>query len=195
MRSRRRATRRIACRAHVASARSGCAAVLVPDAARALAAHHAGAHRRVGHALACRTARQSVGDAMPAMMSPQRHSLRQRRTARSPRATRRSMREAAPRVDVRPLVAQAQVAVGHVGDAAPAPADRLGTRARAASCAAQVALARDAAREHVHDRGAAVAHQLDQLHQPGEDVERLEARDHDRAAGGARRTARTRPSR
>ncbi len=66
---------------------------------------------------------QSWGDAMPAMMSPHRHWATSFGGASVPQ--RRDVDvEAAPGVEVGPLVAQAQVAVRHVGDAAPPAADR-----------------------------------------------------------------------
>ena len=88
-------------------------------------------------------------------------------------------REAPARVDVRPLVAQPQVAVRDVRDAAPAAADRA-EDAPELLLRAQVALARDAAREHVDDPRRPVADELHQAREAGEDVERLEARDDDR---------------
>ena len=77
---------------------------------------------------------------------------------------------------MREFLPQAQVAVGDVRDAAPAAADRLEyppeLLLRARGC-----LPRHAARVHVDDLRRAVAHQLDQPHQRGEDVERLESGD------------------
>ena len=83
---------------------------------------HARADRVVRHAFLAE--QRAVGrDAMPAMMSPQMHCRDERRRRVVPQR-REIDREAPARVDARPLVAQAQVAVGDVRDAAPAPADR-----------------------------------------------------------------------
>ena len=66
---------------------------------------------------------QSVGDGDAGHDVAADALLRQRRRRVVPQ--RRDVdAEAPPRVHVRPLVAQAQVAVGHVGDAAPAAAHR-----------------------------------------------------------------------
>jgi hypothetical protein len=89
--------------------------------------------------------------------------------------------EPPPRVPSRVGVAQPQVAVGHVRDAAPAAAHRLEHlpqhRLRRA-----VAVLVDAARVGVVDAGVAVDDQLDQPHQAGQHVERLEPRHHHRHA-------------
>ena len=118
---------------------------------------------------------QPLGDAMPAMMSPQMHSwvsvdgawFHRRRT---------SMLEFLARVDVRELVAQPQIAVGHVGDAAPLAAHRP-EHVPQLLLRVAIAVGGHAAREHVDDARASVPHQLDQLHQRRQDVERLESGD------------------
>src|SRR4051794_38665316 len=153
------------------------AAVLVPDPTRAFAADHAGADRCVWDAGVAeqraigwrRNARHDVpADALP--------DERRRRAAPERRGVDR---ELTPCINGGPFVTQAQVAVRHVRDAAPAAADRpedvpeLPLRVR-------VAVAADAAREHVDDGALAAADHLDELDQRRKDVERLKSRDDDR---------------
>ena len=117
---------------HVGSSQVGNAAVLVPDPAGAFAADHARADRRVGHALVAEqravVRRRDAGHDVAADAL-----ARQRRTARRPTATATSMREAPARVDVRPLVAQPQVAVRARARCRASGRRSAGTRARAAA--------------------------------------------------------------
>ena len=151
-------------------------AVLMPDLARALGGHHARADRRVGHAfLAEELAVRRRGDARHDVAADAVGRERGRRVVPERGEVDR---EAPARVEVRPLVAQPQVAVRDVRDAAPAAADRP-KDAPELLLRAEVAFLRHAAREHVDDGGLPVAHELDQARETGEDVERLEAGDDD----------------
>src|SRR3954447_17671182 len=130
------------------------AAVLVPDPTRAFAADHAGADRRVGDAgVAEKRAigwRRDAGHDAAADAPPHE---RRRRVAPERRGVDRELTAC---INGGPFVAQAQVAVRHVRDAAPAAADwpkdlpELPLRVR-------VAVAADAAREHVDDGALAAA--------------------------------------
>ena len=73
--------------------------------------------------------------------------------------------------------AQREVAVRHDGDAAPAPARVGSNTSHSASCARRLPRPGDAAGIHVGDRRRAVAHEFEQPHEPGQDVERFEPGD------------------
>ena len=121
---------------------------------------------------------QSVGDAMPAMMSPQMHcrasvdgapsqsaatSIAKRRRASTCAHSSRSRR----------------LPFGTCAMPRQRPPIGWNTR-QSCSCALRLPSARDAARKHVDDRRRAVADQLDQPDERRQDVERLEAGDDDR---------------
>ena len=173
----------------------GMAAVLVPDPARALAAAPCTRRPARRARTPCRRAGSRCGDAMPAMMSPQMHCCDERAAARSPRARARSIVEAAARVDVRELVAQAQVAVRHVRDAAPAAARRAGTPARAAPARARCPRASRSAGTCSRPRRVPSRDQLDQRARGRRGCRAARSRRRRPACRGARRTARRRPSR
>src|SRR5271157_5456466 len=129
-------------------------AVLMPDPAGALAADHARANGIIGHAfLAEQPTGRRRGDA--------RHDVAA--DAALCEARRRIVPETAhvdfespARVEARPFIAQAQVAVGNVRDSAPSPAHRPKHLPQHLLRAA-VAFTRDASRIHVRNFGPAVA--------------------------------------
>src|ERR1043166_367785 len=153
--------------------------VLIPDFAGPLIGNHTGADRRVRRALLAEE-RTLRGRCYAGHDVSADTALGEDRRGKIPEPAHID-REALPGIDLGELVAQPEIPVGHMGDAAPVPAD--GTKHLPELCLG-VAIARGghAARIHVDHSGRSIADQLDQLDQAGENVERLEARDAPRNA-------------
>ena len=168
-------------------------AVLVPDPAGALAAHHARAHRRVGHALLAEqravVGRRDAGHDVAADAV-----LRAAPAARASHSALEVDREPAPRVE-RARTRRAGAGCRWGRGRCRASAARGSEHRATAAPAPAVALAGHAAREAVHHLAAPVADQLDELDQPGQDVERLEAGDHHRNPVALDERLEDRPSR
>src|SRR5512134_2979031 len=96
--------------------------VSVPDAARSFAADHARAHGRIGNAFLA-VQRAVAGGRDTGHDLAANADLRELRRRVIPEPAQVDV-EAAARVEVREFIAQAQVAVRHVRDAAPLAAGR-----------------------------------------------------------------------